>query len=127
MAKAPIVKRKRGRPPKEDSTAIATEKAILDYKLKVAMLLPDAVATLQGLLTTGTEKVKQTTAIFIVNEAKEAYAGYIEEDNDTNESGGTASASSTTYADQVSKDMASMMPLTTEIRHYELPEAEGEN
>jgi hypothetical protein len=124
MAKAPIVKRKRGRPPKEDSTAIATERAILDYKLKIAMLLPDAVTTLQGLLTTGTEKVKQTTAIFIVNEAKEVYSGYIEEDNETNAAGGTASASSETHADQQSAEMRNLMPLTTEIREYKMAEGE---
>ncbi len=63
MSKAAIVTRKRGRPSKEESTAIALEKAMLDLRGELARLTPKAITTLENLLTTGTEKVKETTAL----------------------------------------------------------------
>ncbi|QYC52505.1 hypothetical protein [Salmonella phage SSBI34] len=123
MAKAEIVTRKRGRPSKEESTAIATEKAILEYRLKVAMLLPTAVDTLKGLLSSGSEKVKEGTAKFLINEAKEVFNIYVAEDNQDSEAGGTVSANSQTHAGS-SDEFKNIMPLTTEIREYKMAEGE---
>lgn len=122
MAKAAIVTRKRGRPSKEESTAIATERAILEYRLRIAELLPDAISTLKTLLTSGTEKVKEGTAKFIVAEAKETYALYIEEDNQDAEAGGTASANSETHNVDEDNEYVTQMPLTTQIREYKMVE-----
>lgn len=127
MAKATIATRKRGRPTAEEATAIATEKAILEYRLKMISLLPNAVETLRTLLTSGTEKVKEGTSKFIIAETKEIYSGYIEEENETANAGGTASASSETHADADTSAMKKLIPLTTQIREYELPKAEGED
>lgn len=121
--KAPIVKRNRGRPTKEEGTAIATEKAILDYRLKMALLLPTAVETLEGLMTSGTEKVKEGTAKFIINEAKEVFSIYTAEDNEDNEAGGTVSASSENHSGS-SEEFKNMMPLTTQIREYKMVEGD---
>ena len=123
MAKAEIVTRKRGRPTKEQATAIATEKAILEYRMNVAQLLPDAINTLKTLLTSGTEKVKEGTAKFIITEAKEVFNIYTAEDNEDIEAGGTVSANSQTHAG-ASDEMAEMMPLTTQIREYKMAEGE---
>lgn len=126
MAKAPYVARKRGRPTAEEAAAIAAEKAMLSYKLDMIALLPDAVQTLKGLLQNGTEKVKEGTSKFIINETKEIFGHYIEEENETDAAGGSTSASSETHAGQQS-EMRKLIPLTTEIREYELPKAEGED
>lgn len=123
MAEAKIVTRKRGRPSTEESTAIATEKAILKYRMEVAQLLPDAINTLKTLLTTGTEKVKEGTAKFIITEVKEVYNIYTAEDNEDDAAGGTVSANSQTHAGS-SDEMAEMMPLTTTIREYKMAEGE---
>lgn len=55
MSKAAIVTRKRGRPSKEESTAIALEKAMINLRGELARLTPKAISTLEGLLTSGTE------------------------------------------------------------------------
>lgn len=123
MAKAEIVTRKRGRPTSEESTAIAIEKAILRTRLDLARLTPKAIKTLEGLLDTGTEKVKETTAKYILEQTKEVHNLYTQEDNEDVEAGGTTSASSPTHSD-ASDEVRKMMPLTTEIREYKLAEGE---
>lgn len=115
MATAPIVKRRKGRPLKEESTAIAMEKAMLDMKSGFAKLVPKAVAALEGLLTTGSEKVKEGTAKFIIQEAKEIQATYVMEDNDKEDE--TGDSISVSEPDDI-------MPLTTEIREYKMAEGE---
>lgn len=78
-------KRRRGRPLKEDSVAIAADKAMFDYKTGVIGLVPDALLTLQGLLTNGTEKVKEGVAKFIIAEAKEYHEVYAQQDEEMDE------------------------------------------
>lgn len=117
MTKAAIVTRKRGRPSKEESTAIAMEKAMIALRGELARLTPKALNTLEGLLTSGTEKVKETTAKYILEQAKEVHNLYTEEDNEDDAAGGTTSASSQTHAG-ASEDIKSAIPLTKEIRKY---------
>lgn len=123
MAKAEIVTRRRGRPSKEESTAISVEKAVLASRSELARLTPKALKTLEGLLDTGTEKVKETTAKYIIEQTKEVYDLYIREDNEDDAAGGTTSASSDTHAgaSQVTRDA---IPLTTTIREYKMAEGE---
>lgn len=113
MAKTPLVKRRKGRPTVEESLAISLEKAILDMKSGITSLLPEAVKTLKTLLTSGTEKVKQQTAIYIIDEAKELHNFYTAEDND--EEGQTGDGIKVV-------DTSAQMPLTTEIREYKMAE-----
>ena len=115
--KATIVTRKRGRPRKEESTAIALEQAILNSRMKLAELTPKAFETLEGLLKSGTEKVKETTAKFIINEAKEVYNIYIAEENEDNAVGGTTSANAEAHKG-ASEAFLNDIPLTTQIREY---------
>jgi hypothetical protein len=124
MPKAEIVTRKRGRPTTEESIAINTEKAILHARSEFARLTPQAIKTLEGLLTSGTEKVKETTAKYILEQAEKANNLYTMEDNEEDLAGGSTSASSDTHKgpSDVFKDA---IPLTTQIREYKI--AEGEN
>lgn len=119
MTKAAIVSRKRGRPSKEESTAIALEKAMIALRGELARLTPKAIDTLEKLLTTGTEKVKETTAKYILEQAKEVNNLYTEEDNSDDAAGGTTSASSETHAGS-SEDIRAAIPLTTQIREYKV-------
>lgn len=119
MSKAAIVTRKRGRPSKEESTAIALEKAMINLRGELARLTPKAITTLEGLLTSGTEKVKETTAKYILEQAKEVNNLYTEEDNEDDAAGGTTSASSQTHSGS-SDELKAAMPLTTEIREYKV-------
>lgn len=123
MTKAAIVTRKRGRPSKEESTAIALEKAMIALRGELARLTPKALTTLEGLLTSGTEKVKETTAKYILEQAKEVHNLYTEEDNEDEAAGGTTSAESTTHSGS-SDELKMAMPLTTQIREYKLAEGE---
>lgn len=123
MTKAAIVTRKRGRPSKEESTAIALEKAMIALRGELARLTPKALTTLEGLLTSGTEKVKETTAKYILEQAKEVHNLYTEEDNEDEAAGGTTSAESTTHSGS-SDELKAVMPLTTKIREYKLAEGE---
>ena len=123
MAKAEIVTRKRGRPSKEESTAIAIEKAILGTRSELARLTPKALLTLEKLLDTGTEKVKETTAKYILEQTKEVYGLYIAEDNEDEAAGGITSANSETHAGS-SQEMRDAIPLTTTIREYKMAEGE---
>lgn len=119
MKKAAIVTRKRGRPTREQATAIAIEKAIIDSRGELARLTPKALLTLEKLLDTGTEKVKETTAKYILEQAKEAHALYVEEDNEDIEAGGTVSANSETHSGS-SSEIRDAIPLTTQIREYKV-------
>lgn len=119
MTKAAIVTRTRGRPTKEESTAIAMEKAMISLRGELARLTPKALNTLENLLTTGTEKVKETTAKYILEQAKEVHNLYTQEDNEDEAAGGTTSASSATHAGS-SNEIKSAIPLTTQIREYKM-------
>lgn len=123
MTKAAIVTRKRGRPNKEESTAIAMEKAMISLRGELARLTPKALVTLENLLTTGTEKVKETTAKYILEQAKEVHNLYTEEDNEDDAAGVTTSASPQTHAGS-SNEIKNAIPLTTEIREYKMAEGE---
>lgn len=123
MTKAAIVTRKRGRPSKEESTAIALEKAMISLRGELARLTPKAITTLEGLLISGTEKVKETTAKYILEQAKEVHNLYTEEDNEDDAAGGTTSASSETHAGS-SNEIKDAIPLTTAIREYKMAEGE---
>lgn len=116
MANVPIVKRRRGRPHKEESVAIAMDKAILDMRSGIADLVPEAMKTLKSLLSSGTEKVKEGTAKFILQEAKEIQASYIVEDNEREPE---------TAEGLESAKKADVMPLTTAIREY--PKVSGDD
>lgn len=119
MSKAPIAPRRRGRPTREESTAIALEKAVVDAREALARLTPKAVKTLETLLDTGTEKVKETTAKYILEQNKEAYGLYVEEDNEESNN------ITINTGDSVPEDnIRSLIPLTTEIREYKLAEGD---
>lgn len=121
MAKTAIVTRKRGRPRAEESVAIKMDKAMLDLKAGIADLVPEALKTLKSLLVAESEKVRETTSKFIIEQAQQAQAAYIVEENEDKDAGGTASASSESHNAQM--DM-SKMPLTTQIREYKMAEGE---
>lgn len=123
MTKAAIVTRKRGRPSREESTAIALEKAMISLRGELARLTPKALTTLEGLLTSGTEKVKETTAKYILEQAKEVHNLYTEEDNEDEAAGGTTSASSPTHSGS-SAEIRAAIPITREIREYKVAEGE---
>lgn len=120
MTKPSIVTRKRGRPSREESTAIALEKAMIGLRGELARLTPQAISTLEGLLKSGTEKVKETTAKYILEQAKEVNNLYTQEDNEEGEVGGTTTKSQPASSDSIK----AIMPLTTEIREYKLAEGE---
>jgi len=126
MTKAAIVTRKRGRPTSEESTAIALEKAMISLRGDLARLTPKAVATLEGLLQTGTEKVKETTAKYILEQAKEANNLYTQEDNEDTAAGGTASANAPAHSGS-SEEVKRAIPLTTEIREYKMTGTEDDD
>lgn len=120
MAKATIVTRKRGRPRAEESVAIKMDKSMLDLKSVLAELVPEAIKTLKSLLVAESEKVRETTARFIIEKAEEAQAAYITEENEKDVEGGPATPAA-------SKDKSmdlSRMPLTTKIREYKMAEGE---
>lgn len=104
-------KRRRGRPLKEDSVAIAADKAIFDYKSGVVALVPDALVTLQSLLVTGSEKVKEGVAKFIIAEAKEVHENYLQQEDDLDDAKPTSAdaESETTEEDDV-------IPISLNIR-----------
>lgn len=123
MTKPSIVTRKRGRPSREESTAIALEKAMIGLRGELARLTPQAISTLEGLLKSGTQKVKETTAKYILEQAKEVNNLYTQEDNEDDAAGGTTSANSQTHSGS-SNGIKNAIPLTTEIREYKLAEGE---
>lgn len=123
MADTKIITRRRGRPTSEESTAIAVEKSVLKMRSDLARLTPKAVATLEKLLETGTEKVKETTAKYILEKTKETYDLYIAEDNEDDTAGGTTSASSEQHKG-ASDEIKNLIPLTTQIREYKMAEGE---
>lgn len=125
MADSKIVTRKRGRPTSEESTAIAIEKSVLKARADLAKLTPKAIQTLENLLSTGTEKVKETTAKYILEQTKEVYNLYIAEDNEDAEAGGTTSASASNHSGP-SSEIRAAIPLTTQIREYKMTGTEDE-
>lgn len=97
------------------------DKAQLELKSILADLLPTAMSTLKSLLVAESEKVRETTARFIIEKAQEVQDAYVVEDNEDVAAGGTASASAPAH--DKAMDM-SRMPLTTNIREYKMAEGE---
>lgn len=103
-------KRRRGRPLKEDSVAIAADKAMFDYKSGIVGLVPDALKTLETLLTNGTEKVKEGVAKFIIAEAKEYHEIYVQQDEEIDD----PKPSSVSNEDE--EDSDDILPISLDIR-----------
>lgn len=115
MAKAPIVRRNKGRPTSEESAAIAMDIAMIKFNKGIADLVVPALDTLRTLLSSKSEKTQEQVAKFIIGEAKEARNAYIAEDNENEAAGGGVSASSDAHAGQID---ASAIPLSLEIAEF---------
>lgn len=115
MAKAPIVRRNKGRPTSEESAAIAMDIAMIKFNKGIADLVVHALTTLQNLLKSKSEKTQEQVAKFIIGEAKEARNSYIQEDNENDAAGGGVSPSSTAHAGQIE---AGSLPITLEIAEF---------
>lgn len=84
MAIKQPVKRRRGRPLKEESNAIAVEKAILDGNSELIGMIPDAIKVLKSLLTTQSTKdnIKESVAKYVLEKGNKLNEKYNEEDLD---------------------------------------------
>lgn len=110
MAKSTTIKRGRGRPLKEESNAIAAEKAIIDYKSELIKIIPEAFKTLKDLMATASsDKVKEGIAKFFLEEGKDILKEYIEQDNE-NEAEATANVI------DVDENKPTQKPFTTDIQ-----------
>lgn len=83
MAVKQPVKRRRGRPLKEESNAIAVEKAILDGNTTLIALIPDAIQVLKDLMTTSTTKdnIRENIAKYVIEKGEALNAQYNAEDD----------------------------------------------
>lgn len=119
MATISKTPRKRGRPFKEETNAIAMEQAMLHARSKFAELVVPAMETLKSLLTDGSDKVKEGVAKYIITEAEKAHKEDLsryEADQKEDEVEGPNLVDSATVAS------TSSIPLTTEIREYQMVE-----
>ena len=82
MAVKQPVKRRRGRPLKEESNAIAVEKAILDGNTTLIALIPDAIQVLKDLMTANTTKdnIRENIAKCVIEKGEALNAQYNAED-----------------------------------------------
>lgn len=111
MALGVTPKRRRGRPPKEESTALALDRAMMEYREALAGLVKPSLDALKLLLTspTSSEKVKEGVAKYLLEKAEALDVVYKKQD-DENEENKPSSVSSVDDDEQ--------MPLTTKIREY---------
>lgn len=104
--KAPI-KRRRGRPLKEESNAIAVEKAILDGNTNMIALMPDAYKVIKDLLTAAGTKdnIRAAVAKYVIEKGEDLNIQYNAEDEDEERERVT----------EVGENHTSKMPFTTDI------------
>lgn len=109
MATQVAPKRRRGRPPKEESTALALDRAIIEHRADIASLVKLSTDTLKELLTSSksSDKVKEGVAKYILEKAEKLDEEYKRQDDDTDDSGS-----------MTNKDDDVQMPLTTVVREY---------
>lgn len=82
MAVKQPIKRRRGRPLKEESNAIAVEKAVLDGNTNMIALMPDAYRVIKDLLlATGTrDNIRAAIAKYVIEKGEELNIQYNVED-----------------------------------------------
>lgn len=83
MAVKPPIKRRRGRPLKEESNAIAVEKALLDGNASMIALMPDAYKVLKDLLLAAGTKDNTRAAIakYVIEKGEDLNIQYNAEDD----------------------------------------------
>lgn len=88
-AKQQLTKRRRGkgRPLKEESNAIQLEKNILDLKMKMIAMIPDAQKVLSDLMMNPQTKdnIRENIAKFVIEEGKQMLSDYFDEENESEE------------------------------------------
>lgn len=115
-----VPKRRRGRPLKEESNAIALDRAMLDFKQGISGLVPLATDALKVLLDKGSDNVKRDVAKFIIEEAKSIHNAYVEQDEEemdakNNKAGAVGDAGAEV------EDEDDRMPLSTEVVEFKPP------
>lgn len=107
MAVKPPIKRRRGRPLKEESNAIAVEKAVLDGNTNMIALMPDAYKVIKDLLlATGTkDNIRAAIAKFVIEKGEDLNLQYNAEDE----------AEETERVSEVGTSASAQMPFTTDI------------
>jgi len=110
MAVKPPIKRRRGRPLKEESNAIAVEKAVLDGNTNMIALMPDAYRVIKDLLmATGTkDNIRAAIAKYVIEKGEELNIQYNAED-DAEENERVAETG------KASENEKAVMPFTTDI------------
>lgn len=108
-----LTKRRRGkgRPLKEESNAIQLEKNILDLKMKMIAMIPDAQKVLSDLMMNPNTKdnIRENIAKFVIEEGKQMLSDYFDEEDESEEVVGNVS-------DGVNKaEEESAKPFSTEI------------
>lgn len=84
-----LTKRRRGkgRPLKEESNAMQLEKNILDLKMKMIAMIPDAQKVLSDLMMNPSTKdnIRENIAKFVIEEGKQMLSDYFDEENENEE------------------------------------------
>lgn len=107
MAVKQPIKRRRGRPLKEESNAIAVEKAVLDGNTNLIALMPDAYRVIKDLLLTAATKdnIRAAIAKFVIEKGEELNLQYNAEDE----------AEDSERASETGSKTGAQMPFTTDI------------
>lgn len=87
--KQQLTKRRRGkgRPLKEESNAIQLEKNILDLKMKMIAMIPDAQKVLNDLMMNPSTKdnIRENIAKFVIEKGEMMLSDYFDEENESEE------------------------------------------
>ncbi|QEQ94934.1 hypothetical protein pEaSNUABM56_00152 [Erwinia phage pEa_SNUABM_56] len=107
MAVKQPIKRRRGRPLKEESNAIAVEKAILDGNTTLIALIPDAYQVLKDLMvnTATKDNIRENIAKYVIEKGESLNSQYNAEDE----------ADETERVSETGKQPEAQMPFTTDI------------
>lgn len=88
-AKQQLTRRRRGkgRPLKEESNAIQLEKNLLDLKMNMIAMIPDAHTVLKDLMMKSTTKdnIRENIARFVIEKGEQMMSDYFDEENELEE------------------------------------------
>lgn len=88
-AKQGLTKRRRGkgRPLKEESNAIQLEKNILDLKMNLIAMIPDAHSVLKTLMNSPATKdnIRENIAKFVIEKGEQMLSDYFDEEEESEE------------------------------------------
>ena len=110
MAVKQPVKRRRGRPLKEESNAIAVEKAVLEGNSELIGMIPDAIKVLKSLLTTASTKdnIKESVAKYVLEKGHKLNEKYNEEDADGDDKSTPSSSEKESFSKPFTTDIIPM-------------------